>query len=43
MLAGTGLSLEEYTKIGLAFKRLNNSTALKNIKKIYKILFKEKE
>lgn len=38
MLAGKGLSIEEYTKIGIAFERITNSTILKKIKTIYKII-----
>lgn len=38
MLSGKGLSIEEYTKIGVAFERLNNSTAFKKIKKVYKAI-----
>ena len=38
MLAGKGLSIQEYTKIGIAFERLSNSTILKKGKKIYKII-----
>ena len=38
MLVGKGLSLQEYTKIGIAFERLTNSTTVKKIKKIYKTL-----
>ena len=38
MLEGKGLSLKEYTKIGVAFERISNSTAVKKVKKIYKII-----
>nr|YP_010283328.1 hypothetical protein MKU01_pgp046 [Psammodictyon constrictum]ULD16447.1 hypothetical protein [Psammodictyon constrictum] len=38
MLAGKGLSLQEYTKIGIAFERICNSTVVKKTKKIYGIL-----
>jgi hypothetical protein len=38
MLAGKGISLQEYTKIGIAFERLSNSTAVKKTRKIYDIL-----
>jgi hypothetical protein len=38
MLAGKGISLQEYTKIGIAFERLSNSTAVKKTRKIYGIL-----
>jgi hypothetical protein len=38
MLSGKGLSVEEYTKIGLALDRINNSTTVKKFKKIWKII-----
>jgi hypothetical protein len=38
MLAGKGLSIQEYTKIGIAFERISNSTIVKKGKKIYKII-----
>ena len=38
MLAGKGISLQEYTKIGVAFERLSNSTVLKKTRKVYDIL-----
>ena len=38
MLGGKGISLQEYTKIGIAFERLSNSTAVKKTRKIYGIL-----
>lgn len=38
ILTGEGLSLQEYTKIGLAFERICNSTVIKKATKIYKIL-----
>ena len=38
MLDGKGISLQEYTKIGIAFERLSNSTAVKKTRKIYGIL-----
>jgi hypothetical protein len=38
MLAGKGISLQEYTKIGIAFERVSNSTIFKKIRKIYGIL-----
>ena len=38
MLAGKGLSIQEYTKIGIAFEKITNSTIFKKVKKIYQIL-----
>ena len=38
MLTGKGLSLQEYTKIGLAFERITNSKSVQKIKKIYKVI-----
>ena len=38
MLAGKGLSIQEYTKIGIAFERISNSTVVKKAKKIYGII-----
>lgn len=38
MLAGKGLSIQEYTKIGIAFERISNSTVLKKVKKVYEII-----
>jgi hypothetical protein len=38
MLAGKGLSLQEYSKFGAVFEKINNSTVLKKIKDIYKII-----
>ncbi len=38
MLNGQGISLQEYTKIGIAFEKITNSTAIKKAKGIYKIL-----
>ena len=38
MLAGKGLSIQEYTKIGIAFERISNSTIVKKARKIYKII-----
>ena len=38
MLAGKGLSIQEYTKIGIAFERISNSKIVKKFKKIYKII-----
>ena len=38
MLTGKGLSIQEYTKIGLAFERIANSTIIKKAKKIAGIL-----
>ncbi len=38
MLAGKGLSLQEYTKIGIAFERISNSTLVKKGRKIYRII-----
>ncbi len=37
MLGGKGLSIQEYTKIGIAFERISNSTIVQKVKKIYKI------
>ena len=38
MLAGKEISLEEYTKIAIAFETISNSTVIKKTKKIYKII-----
>ena len=38
VLTGKGLSIEEYTKIGIAFERISNSTIVEKAKKIYKII-----
>lgn len=38
MLAGKGLAIQEYTKIGIAFDRISNSTLVKKTRKIYKII-----
>jgi hypothetical protein len=38
MLAGKGLSIQEYTKIGIAFERISNSKIIKKTKKIFRIL-----
>lgn len=38
MLNGKGISIEEYAKIGIAFERLTNSTTIKKIQKIYKVV-----
>ena len=38
VLHGKGLSIEEYTKIGIAFEKLSNSAIVKKGKKIYKII-----
>ena len=38
MLNGKGLSIQEYTKIGIAFERITNSTIVKKGKKIFKIV-----
>lgn len=38
MLAGKGILLQEYTKIGIAFESLSNSTIFKKTRKIYSIL-----
>jgi hypothetical protein len=38
MLAGKGLSIQEYTKIGIAFDRISNSTLVKKTRKMYKII-----
>lgn len=43
ILAGKGLSIQEYTKIGIAFERVTNSTAVKKVKKILKILREKDE
>jgi hypothetical protein len=37
MLNGRGMSIQEYAKIGIAFERISNSTAVKKAKEIYKI------
>ena len=36
MLAGKGMSLQKYTKIGLAFEKISNSSVVQKIKKVYK-------
>ena len=38
MLVGKGLSIQEYTKIGIAFERISNSSIVQKTKKIYKII-----
>lgn len=38
MLKGQGIPIKEYTKIELAFEKINNSTLLKKAKEIYKII-----
>ena len=38
MLTGKRLSVEEYTKIGIAFERINNSTLIKKARRIYGII-----
>jgi hypothetical protein len=38
MIAGKGLSIQEYTKIAIAFERISNSTIIKKAKKIYGII-----
>jgi hypothetical protein len=38
MLAGKGISLQEYSKIGIAFERLSNFVVFKKTRKIYGIL-----
>ena len=38
LLSGKGLSVQEYTKIGLAFERWSNSTVIKKAKKIYNVI-----
>ena len=43
MLNGKGLSVQEYTKIGIAFERIANSTLVKKSKKIYKIIHDKRE
>ena len=43
MLSGKGLSLEEYTKIGIAFERVSNSTIVNKTKKIYNIIRENKK
>jgi len=35
ILAGKGLSLEDYTKIGIAFERIRNSTVVPKTRKTY--------
>lgn len=42
ILAGKGLSLEDFTKIGIAFQRISNSNLVKKTKKIYKIIRNKK-
>ena len=43
MLAGKGLSIQEYTKIGIAFERISNSKIIKKTKKIYRIIRDQNE
>lgn len=43
MLAGKGLSVKEYTKIGFAFERISNSDFFKKSKKVYRIFFDKNE
>ena len=38
MLRGEGLTIEQYTKIGIAFERITNSTIFKKTKKIYDVI-----
>ena len=38
MLVGKGLSIQEFTKIGIAFERITNSTIVKKSRKIYRII-----
>ena len=38
MIAGTGISVKEYSKVAFAFERLMNSTAVQKIKKVYKVI-----
>ena len=38
MLASKGLSIQEYTKIGIAFERISNSTIVEKGRKIYRII-----
>ena len=43
MFAGKELSVEEYIKIGIAFKRISNSTIVKKAKKIFQIIYDKNE
>lgn len=43
MLAGKGLSIEEYAKIGIAFERISNSNIIRKGKKIYRIILDKDE
>ena len=43
MLAGKGLSLQEYTTIGAAFERISNSNVLKKTRKILRIIREKDE
>jgi len=38
IMNGKGLSIEEYTKIGIAFERISNSNVIQKAKKIYRII-----
>ena len=38
MLNGKGLSIQEYTKIGIAFERITNSTIVQKGKKIFRVI-----
>lgn len=38
MLAGKGVSIQEYTKIGIAFERISNSKIIKKTKKIFRVI-----
>ena len=43
MLAGKGLSVQEYTKIGIAFERISNSKMIKKAKKIIRAIREKDE
>lgn len=43
MLVGKGLSIQEYTKIGIAFERISNSKIIKKTKKIFRVIREKDE
>ena len=43
MLAGKGISIQEYTKIRIAFERIANSSIVKKVRKVYKIILGKDE
>ena len=43
ILKGKGITVKEYTKIGIAFEKINNSGIFTKIKKIYRIFLNKNE